>query len=90
VEHGVNSVLKTARVVMAAPICTALFGMAFLVRCEHSPSLPGGWPSCWMIGGSIAGVPFMKKMAEKAGFTEGYNTYNPLLRKPREEEEPSA
>jgi hypothetical protein len=43
-----------------------------------------------MIGGSIAGVPFMKKMAEKAGFTEGYNTYNPLLRKPREEEEPSA
>jgi hypothetical protein len=29
----------------------------------------------------------MKSMAEKAGFVNGYNTYNPALRKPREEDE---
>ena len=64
----------------------ALAGGAFTVRCEFAPSLPGGWPTCWAIGGSVAGVPFAKRVVEKAGFVNGYNTYNPALRK--EDEEP--
>ncbi len=62
----------------------ALAGVGFTVRCEMSPDLPGGWPTCWVIGGSVAGVPFAKRMAEKAGFAAGYNTYNPALRKEEE------
>ena len=59
----------------------ALAGVGFTVRCELSPILPGGWPTCWVIGGSVAGVPFAKRLAEKAGFVDGFNTYNPALRK---------
>jgi hypothetical protein len=68
-------------------IWLALSGVAFTVRCELNPILPGGWPTCWVIGGSVAGVPFAKRLAEKAGFVEGYNTYNPALRKSKDEDD---
>jgi hypothetical protein len=72
---------------ISASAWLALAGVAFTVRCELSPTLPGGWPTCWVIGGSIAGVPFAQRLAEKAGFVNGYNTYNPALHKKREEDE---
>jgi hypothetical protein len=75
-------------VILPPAVWLALVGFAFTVRCELSPTLPGGWPTCWVIGGSVAGVPCFKRMAEKSGFVEGYNTYNPALR--REEEESNA
>jgi hypothetical protein len=42
-----------------------------------------------VIGGSVAGVPFFKRMAEKSGFVDGYNTYNPALRRKEEESNPT-
>jgi hypothetical protein len=79
--------IRWPKALTTSVVATTMFGVAFLIRCEHSPTLPGGWPSCWIVSGSIMGVPFMKSMAEKAGFVNGYNTYNPALRKPREEDE---
>ena len=64
----------------------AIAGVVFTVRCEFTPTLPGGWPTCWIIGGSIAGVPFAKRLAEKGGFVDGYNTYNPALRRKEEDQ----
>lgn len=75
------------KAITIATLGSIVFGLAFIYRCELSPVLPGGWPTCWTVGGAIAGVPFVKRMAEKQGFVEGYNTYNPALRKPREEDE---
>jgi len=71
--------------IIPTAVWLALAGVAFTVRCELSPSLPGGWPTCWVIGGSVAGVQFFKRLAEKAGFVDGYNTYNPALRRKEEE-----
>jgi hypothetical protein len=67
----------------------AFAGVGFIIRCEMSPDLPGGWPTCWAIGGSVANVPTAKRLLEKAGFAEGYNTYNPALRKEEEETKPA-
>ena len=75
--------------VIPTAVWLALAGLAFTVRCEHSPTLPGGWPTCWVIGGSVAGVPFAKRLAEKSGFVDGYNTYNPALRRKEEESSPT-
>ena len=75
--------------VIPTAVWLALAGLAFTVRCEHSPTLPGGWPTCWVIGGSVAGVPFAKRLAEKSGFVDGYNTYNPALRRKEEESHPT-
>jgi hypothetical protein len=75
-------------VVIPTAVWLVLAGVAFTVRCELSPTLPGGWPTCWVIGGSVAGVPFAKRLAEKSGFVEGYNTYNPALRR-KEESNPT-
>jgi hypothetical protein len=71
--------------IIPTAVWLALAGVAFTVRCEISPSLPGGWPTCWVIGGSVAGVQFFKRLAEKAGFVDGYNTYNPALRRKEED-----
>ena len=76
-------------VAIPASVWLALSGVAFTARCEMDPILPGGWPTCWIIGGSIAGVPFAKRLAEKAGFVDGYNTYNPALEKKDEDDEPT-
>jgi hypothetical protein len=78
----------SAIVSIPASAWLALAGVGFTVRCELSPILPGGWPTCWVIGGSVAGVPFAKRLAEKAGFVDGFNTYNPALRKEDEETKP--
>jgi|LakMenEpi03Aug12_release.lakeMendotaPanAssembly.Ray.scaffolds.fasta_scaffold916512_2 hypothetical protein len=75
--------------IIPTAVWLALAGVAFTVRCEISPSLPGGWPTCWVIGGSVAGVQFFKRLAEKAGFVDGYNTYNPALRRKEEESNPN-
>ena len=83
---------------LSSAVWLALAGIAFTARCEIGPPVPGGWPTCWVMGGAIAGVPFAKKIAEKSGFVEGYNTYNPALhrrsrpvRKPEEDSsEPTA
>ena len=72
--------------VTAGQYWAAVFGITFLIRCEFTPTLPGGYPTCWVIGGAIAGVPFAKRMAERAGFAEGFNTYNPALKRPEDEE----
>jgi hypothetical protein len=42
-----------------------------------------------VIGGSVAGVPFAKRLAEKSGFVDGYNTYNPALRRKEDESNPT-
>jgi hypothetical protein len=81
--------ITTAFAAIPAAAWLALSGMAFTARCEMDPILPGGWPTCWVIGGSMAGVPFAKRLAEKAGFVEGYNTYNPALRAKKEDDEPT-
>jgi hypothetical protein len=75
--------------IIPTAVWLALAGVAFTVRCELSPSLPGGWPTCWVIGGSVAGVQFFKRLAEKAGFVDGYNTYNPALRRKEEDSNPT-
>ena len=75
--------------VIPTAVWLVLAGVAFTVRCELSPTLPGGWPTCWVIGGSVAGVPFAKRLAEKSGFVDGYNTYNPALRRKEEESSPT-
>lgn len=75
--------------IIPTAVWLALAGVAFTVRCEISPSLPGGWPTCWVIGGSVAGVQFFKRLAEKAGFVDGYNTYNPALRRKEEDSNPT-
>ena len=75
--------------IIPTAVWLALAGVAFTVRCELSPALPGGWPTCWVIGGSVAGVPFAKRLAEKSGFVEGYNTYNPALRRKEEDSSPT-
>jgi hypothetical protein len=75
--------------IIPTAVWLALAGLAFTVRCELSPTLPGGWPTCWVIGGSVAGVPFFKRMAERSGFVEGYNTYNPALRRKEEDSNPT-
>jgi hypothetical protein len=72
--------------VTAGSFWAAAFGVAFLVRCEASPTLPGGWATCWVFGGAIAGVPYAKMIAERAGFEKGFNTYNPALKRPEDEE----
>jgi hypothetical protein len=81
-----------ALAVFAIPPSTwlALAGVAFTVRCELTPILPGGWPTCWVIGGSVAGVPFAKRLAEKAGFVDGFNTYNPALRREEHSDTPES
>ncbi len=65
----------------------AIAGVGFTLRCELSPTLPGGWPTCWAIGGTVAGVPFAKRLTEKAGFVDGYWTPNPALRRREEEDQ---
>jgi hypothetical protein len=80
--------VSSAIIGIPASVWLAVAGVGFTVRCELTPILPGGWPTCWAIGGAVAGVPFAKRVVEKGGFVDGFNTYNPALRKEDEEAKP--
>lgn len=72
----------------AGSFWSALFGIAFIFRCDViGPPPPGGWPTCWATGGVLAGVPAAKRLLEKGAYTQGYWTLNPALRQKRKDEE---
>lgn len=66
-------------------LATSIFGVAFIYRCEQDPTLPGGYVSCWIVGGAIAGVPLAQRIVDKSKFLDGFNTYNPALRRPEDQ-----
>ncbi len=74
--------------VTISTLAAAAFGIALVARCEVGPQPPGGWISCWLVGGIVAGVPGLAKTAEQVGYLRGYNTYNPVLRKPEDDGPP--
>ena len=71
--------------VTISTLAAAAFGIALVARCEVGPQPPGGWVSCWLVGGMVAGVPGLAKAAEQVGYLRGFNTYNPGLRKPEDD-----
>lgn len=71
-------------------VLTVAFGMALIIRCERDPAVPGGWITCWVFGGSVAGVKGLAEVAESRGFQRGFNTFNPALKRTRKDEDPTS
>lgn len=71
-----------------------LLGLLFILRCEYGnfqEGKPENWIICWSGGAGIAGITKGVELAREAGkekgFSEGFNTYNPALKRPKDEEE---
>lgn len=70
-------------------VLTVVFGVGLIVRCEMDPILPGGWMGCWTAGAGVLGIKGLSEAVGKGKFNEGLWTYNPALKRPKDEEEQS-
>lgn len=71
-----------------------LAGLLFIARCEfgnYQINKSENWLMCWSGGATIAGIAkgadYVRKSSKAEGFGEGYWTYNPELKRKKEEEE---
>ena len=72
-----------AKVVGAASSAAMLAGLVYLVDCRISTKGVEGINQCYFTALPMMGIG----IAGRGGFSAGYNTYNPALRRKEEEDE---
>ena len=73
---------KIERAIGSASFLAIVMGGIYIVDCRSFAKTSDEASTCWLTGLPIMGIA----TAGYGGFKAGYNTYNPTLRKPEEDE----
>jgi hypothetical protein len=71
-----------ATLLKGASTAAMLFGAIYLLDCRLTDKEPGGRDRCYLQAGSLMGLGGMSGV----GYAIGYNTLNPALRKPDDQD----
>jgi hypothetical protein len=70
--------------IFSATVLSAIAGGVFIIDCRVNNG--GDLKDCWMTGLPYMGIGLAGGAGAAGGFKVGYETYNPNLRKPKDEE----
>jgi hypothetical protein len=71
-----------ATLLKGASTAAIVFGAVYLVDCRLTDKEPGGRDRCYFTAGTLMGLGGMSGV----GYAIGYNTLNPALRKPEDQD----
>lgn len=92
-NHSMNDLLKTlgaatggaAQVMTTGSVLAALMGAVYTIDCRiMAGNNYEKATNCYLVGLPLMGIG----VAGKSGFKIGYDTYNPALKRPEDEEKP--
>jgi hypothetical protein len=71
-----------ATLLKGASTAAIVFGAVYLVDCRLTDKDPGGRDRCYFTAGTLMGLGGMSGV----GYAVGFNTFNPALRKPEDQD----